>query len=932
MVFPSRRARLFFNDALARLTDKPLWQPTFISVDQLMAPLAGLATAGGEKLVAELYKTYSQYHKETFDSFYFWGGTLLADFDQIDKYRVEADALFANIDDLHAIDEIFSSLSDEQREIIARFWRTFDARTSKEQQEFLRVWRTLGPVYHDFKASLERQGLAYTGMMHRRAAENMEAGAAALAPGRYIVAGFNALTECEKTLFDHMQHERLAEFFWDYDHYYVDAAEQEAGLFLRENIRRYPQQEEFDTHNFVQPKQITVISSPSDALQSKYVGDFLRDVSHDKRTAIVLTDENLLLPTLYSAAALAPEINVTMGYPLRQTLAYSFAERLLGLQSRARMRGDRPFFYHSDVVGILSHPFIKNGPAQQLVDRIRTGRLIYVDRNTLVTSPLLEAIFTRREGWRQVADYLADTLATVARLPYDGEDRAVRTEYFAVMVEAVRRVAGSVENCDLELSDRVFISLLRRHLQTVRIPYEGEPLRGVQIMGILETRNLDFDNVLLLSANDDTFPGNRSGAPSFIPYNLRGAYGLPDASHHEGVYAYYFYRLLQRAKRMDIAYCSTSDERRTGEESRYIYQLRYESPHTVVNRQIALDISHGDPEAITIPKSGRTAEALRAFLNGKRRISPSSFYAYVECPLKFHFRSVMRLETAEELAEEIDAPAFGNILHKAMELLYSDLVRNSDPGAAIRAMIGAPQVEEAVYRAIESEYLSDFALPRDEYGGNLMLARDTVMRYINGAILPYDAAGGFTVAALEKEVDCLFEFGPGSVMLYGKADRIDRVGSRWRIVDYKSGSPQSKFAGVEALFSSSRRERNSAVLQTLMYSMMVTRRMEVAGSSGTVQQAVGSGAMQPAGASGAVQPALYYIRAMEQPDFSPLLFDASRNDGKGEHMASYAECAEDFERLLGEKMAELFDFDRPFKQCDDADTCALCDFREICKR
>jgi hypothetical protein len=917
IVFPSRRARLFFNDALARLADRPLWQPLFLSIDQLMAPLAGLETAGNEKLIAELYRIYSEYHDETFDSFYFWGEMLLADFDQIDKYRVDADALFANIDDLKAIDERFGELTGEQREIITRFWRNFHSGNpeSHEKGEFLRIWKTLRPIYHRFRGALDRQGLAYAGMIHRRAAENLLAGVAQVAPHKYIVAGFNALTECEKTFFDHLRREGLAEFFWDCDDYYLDDAAQEAGLFLRENVRRYPQREPFAAAHFTQPKRIAVVSSPSDALQAKYVADFLRTAPHDKSTAIVLTDENLLLPVLYSAAAVADRINVTMGYPLRQTLACSFVERLLALQGRAR-NGQ---FHHSDAVGLLSHPFIKDSAATGLIKQIREGRLRYVEGSLLRRSPLSEAVFVRREGWRQLAEYLVDALTTVARQPCDGDDRGERTEYFATLVDTVRRVAGSVENCGLEPSDRVFISLLRRHLQTVRIPYEGEPLRGVQIMGILETRSLDFDNVLLLSANDDTFPGNRRGSPSFIPYNLRGAYGLPDASHHEGVYAYYFYRLLQRARRIEIAYCSTSDERRTGEESRYIYQLRYESPHTVVDRQIALDVSHGDLEPIEIAKTGRTAAALDAFMRGERRLSPSSFYAYVECPLKFYFRAVLRLNAEEELTEEIEAPMFGNILHRAMELLYAPLVGATDAGVRIGALIGSAQVSEAVESAIRSEYLAGFALPREEYGGNLMLARETVTRYIDGAILPYDAAGGFTVEATEREVGCEFELDGGrKATLYGKADRMDGVGARLRIVDYKSGAPQGRFGGVETLFSPVRKERSSAVLQTLIYSMILSRD----GTAGKEREP------RAATAAEAIQPALYYIRDMEKPGFSPLLFDTAA----GEHIASYAQCAEEFELRLGGKMAELFDTAVPFRQCDDADTCAMCDFREICKR
>lgn len=905
IVFPSRRAGVFFNDALAQVAAKPLWQPSFMSVDQIMEEAAGLTVVENEKLITELYKVYSQYHDETFDSFYFWGGMLLSDFDQIDKYLVDAEALFSNIVDLKQLDD-FSFLSEDQREIVTRFWRNFDpkGRPSNEKTEFMRVWRTLAPIYKQYKEGLAAQGLAYSGMMHRAAADNIRNNTAAPGERKYIVAGFNALTACEKILFDHLRDTGQAEFFWDYDDYYIADANQEAGLFLRENIKRYPQAERFATDNFSRPKEITVVGAPSDSLQAKYVHDFLNQgVALDKRTAIVLTDENLLLPVLYSAAAVDTPINVTMGYPLRQSLAYSFVERLLELQSGARVRGSQTSFYHSHVLGLLSHPYIRE--EGELAAEIAKGRLIYVNERFLARTPLLEAIFKPGEGWREKAAYLTEVIALVAALRNDGSDRRERTEYFATMSEAIKRVAGSVENCGLELSDKVFISLLRRHLQSIRIPYEGEPLAGVQVMGILETRALDFENVVVLSVNDDTFPGNRMVSPSFIPYNLRGAYGLPDASHHEGVYGYYFYRLLQRAQKIDLVYCSTSDQRRTGEESRYIYQLRYESGHAISEKHIALDISCGEGETITVAKEGAAADVLRDFLEGRRRLSPTSFYAYVECPLKFYFRSVGGLDVERRLTEEIEAPMFGTILHKAMENLYKNLVGVASPETAIGSLIGSYEVEAAVENAIQSEYLAQMELSRDEFGGNLLLAKEVVVKYINSSVLPYDARGGFTIEALEMKLGLGVNFNGGQVQFYGVADRIDRTPEGVRIIDYKTGAADNQFKGIEALFSPKAKERSAAALQTLIYAMMAS-----------------------AAYGGNAQPALYYVRAMTSPDFSPLLYDLSQK----EPIVSFEQYRKEFEPLLAAKLAEMFNFAAPFLQCEDSDTCLWCDYKRICKK
>ncbi|GHU99133.1 hypothetical protein FACS1894159_02680 [Bacteroidia bacterium] len=968
IVLPTRRARLFLNDALASLAERPLWQPAYTSIDTLAERLSGLKTASRERLITELYKVYRNYHNESFDTFYHWGEMLLADFDQVDKYRVRADELFANIHDLREIDTQFADMNPEQRQIVERFWSAFAAGggfasgsgseesptatasatpiagRSQEKERFMEVWRTLAPIYHDYRRTLEAQGIAYAGMMHRRAAEKLialkdapdDAPEDVLGGVRYIVAGFNALSECEKALFDHLRDRCRAEFYWDYDSYYTDAAEQEAGLFLRSNIRRYPQSTEFETDNFAKHKEMVVVGAPSDSLQAKYAADFLHEATTDRKTAIVLTDENLLTPTLYSVSTVAEQINITMGYPLRQTLAYSFAERLLQLRATVRQRDGRTLFHHTEVVGILTHPFLRDHATEQtagLVHQIIEGRLIYADAEALGVTPLLAMIFPASApgpagqpsatqttaslsvenasvGPGDIAAYLVETLTAVARLPYDGDQGPLRTEYFATIIEAITRVANSLEGCGIELSDKVFASLLRRHLQSVRIPYEGEPLQGVQIMGILETRNLDFDNMLLLSVGDDTFPGNRMGAPSFIPYNLRAAYGLPDASHHEGVYAYYFYRLLQRARKVHIVYCSASDERRTGEESRYIYQLRYESGHTIGERRLRLEINHTRDNTIAVGKRGVVADELGRMLDGRRRLSPSALNGWVDCPLKFYFRSVAALSPADELTEQIEAPMLGTILHKAMELLYGDLVGAPRPQKRMAALIGSREVDDAVEQAIRSQYLNKFTLPREEYGGNLLLAGDIVCKYINSAILPFDARGESIIEGLEVELKAPFAFptpeGMRSVTLYGKADRTERLpDGTLRIVDYKTGTPSAGFGGVEALFSPSFRERNGAALQTLLYALMATRM-----------------------GNATVQPALYYVRNLSAEDYSPLLVDSSART----EVAEYGQVRVQLEAMLARSLGELFDFGSLFTQCNDRETCRMCDFANICRR
>ncbi|HJA98508.1 MAG TPA: PD-(D/E)XK nuclease family protein [Candidatus Alistipes avicola] len=923
VLFPSRRARVFFVDALSKLSDRPLWEPRWTTVDELMSEISGLRVGDRVRLITELYKVYSEFHPESFDKFYFWGEMLLTDFDTIDKYRIDADMLFRNLSDLKELESDISYLTPVQLQVITTFWSHFlgEGNLSDEKRRFLKIWQSLGPVYKAYRQRLQSLGLAYTGMVHRAAAERLDAGDFSFSePKRFVVAGFNALSQCEKRLFKFLADS--ADFYWDYDTYYKGNPEQEAGMFIRENLSMFPSRSELSHDHFLFPKRIEAISTVSNAAQCKYVATLLRELAAEqgplgKETAIVLTDENLLLPLLHALPPEIGKVNVTMGYPLKQSLSYSFVERLIELQSHARLKEGRPFFYHADVLGILSHPYVIESDPSRMVamqEEIVRDRRIMVDSAWLRQLPVLEVLFRSTGDWHELSDYLLDVLQTVAHYSPEDEDSDRRLEFLTVISEEIVKLRNSLDMCDVELTTSIYTSLLRRHLQTLRVPYEGEPLEGVQVMGILETRNLDFRNVILLSMNDDNFPGNRMAGSSFVPYNLKAAYGLPTPEHHEGVYAYYFYRLLQRAENVRMLYCSHADEKTTGEQSRYIYQLAYETPFELKRREVGIDVNLSETEPIEVPKTGATAEKLARFTCEENPValSPTSFFRYVACPLRFYFHSVARLQPDDEISEEVDAPMFGTILHAAMQQLYEPLIGQSSQGDTLRALSRSEKVEQAVVDSINANYLIDPEATLEDYSGNLLLVKDIVTRYIRQGILPFDAAhDGFTVEGLEQPIRHEFAFEsagkPCRVVFGGMADRIDRLADgTLRVVDYKTGEPHLEFQGVDALFHGDAKQRQSNVLQTLIYSMVLyhTRRADT-------------------------EPTLYYVRAMNREDYRPQLVDREL----GRTGVRYSEYREEFEGLLRETLAELFDPSVPFRQTDDVEhTCRYCDFKEICRR
>ncbi|MCC8034932.1 MAG: PD-(D/E)XK nuclease family protein [Rikenellaceae bacterium] len=897
-----------------------------MTVDQIMQDYSGLAAGERIPLLAELYKVYSKFHTETFDSFYYWGEMLLSDFDSIDKYLIDAGMLFRNIAELKELENDNSYLTAEQARMISRFWKSFghESGYSQEKRRFLDIWCTLDPIYSEFRSELLTQGVGYNGMIYRRAAENIRSGVLphlGERSGKYIVAGFNALTECEKVLLHHLSPH--AEFFWDTDDYYVKDTRQEAGLFIRENMRMFPQEFPLgNVDNFAGPKNITVVASPSDSMQCKYAGEVLGQMGAaglrpGKETAIVLTDENLMTPLLSSIPEPVEDINVTMGYPLKLTPAYTLYERLAELQSGKKIKGSKTLFRFADLTGLLSHPFVsKIDPilSPRLLEAIRGRQVMYPDITGIFSesSPLSLLFSPCGESWQEIAGYLLSAIALVGSsgtLPGDGygEDR----DHLALIAQTVRRTSNSIEKASVEISGKIFISLVRKILQSTAIPYEGEPLQGVQVMGILETRNLDFKNLVVLSMNDDNFPGNRVSSYSFIPHNLRYAYGLPTPAHHEGVYAYYFYRLLQRAENIHLVYSSKSDEKSSGEQSRYIYQLLYESPHRITRKNIGLDINISPQSEINVPKEGETGKTLDLFLAGKRFLSPSSFNNYIACPLKFYFHTVAGLKDDEEPGEEVDAPMFGSILHKAMDILYKPLCGVADPRPAIKEMIGSVHVGRAVGDAVRQEFLKGEDVGPEDYGGSLLLASDIIGRYIDKCILPFDAGGGpFTILKTEETVGADFEFTSDgvchSVRFRGNADRVDLLpDGRLRVVDYKTGQEELDFNGIESLFSPLLKDRNQAAFQTMLYGLMLSRTE-----------------------NRDVQPALYYVRNLNAEGYSPMLVDRSVKS----EVASYRHYAASFEQLLSDKLTEMFDRNLPFGQCEDAKTCKWCIFNDICRR
>lgn len=950
IVFTGKRARLFFNEALLKASEgEPIWQPHYMTIDEVVHNLSGLQKAEHLRLVAELYKIYNRYHPESFDRFYRWGEMLLSDFDTIDKYMIDARAIYANISDLREVDAQFSELfssDDPSLELVRGFWQTMNARHAKstEQQHFIHIWQSLFEIYTLYRQRLRELGIGYAGMIYRDVAESLS-DEEYFNGQSYCFVGFNALNECEKRLFDHLVENGRASLFWDYDNYFLTDPNQEAGRFIRRNIECFSdnQSRQFDHDNFLKNKSIEVISTPSDVLQCKELYYLLGQIHArqgflDKETAIVLTDESLLLPVLHSIPPEVENLNITMGYPITSTTPYILLEKLLVLHSGARVNTDETEYDYRDLKAVLTHPYIVERGGN-LVAELR--KIIEKEQVTIISisfirsfvhdftdshpsaAALIDNIFRPIDSADQMQAYLTDIFSNLGAIHSDSTESRERKEFIYIILEQIQQLAATIRQCELgDLPRGVFGSLLRQTLASRRVAYQGEPLCGLQVMGILETRNLDFENVIILSLTDDNFPGNHP-SDSYIPYNLRQAFGLPTPTDHEAMWGYYFYRLISRCNNLVMMYSSAADDRLTGEQSRYIYQLEYESPHTIQRANVNLEIESLPREKIVIEKS----QPIIAVMN-RTKLFPSKINRYIDCPLKFYFSDIEKLRAEEEVSEQITHLDVGNTLHLALEALYTPIIGRPSAQKLIAAI-----TPEAIATAVSEAMVAVMGRRAELIAsdGRMQMHRDIVIRYVTN-IVRWDAtrSGDFVIQAIEQEVEYTFEAGttlgeytlPQSVTISGIIDRTDLMADGTvRIIDYKSGGNSAKADSIESLFTNTRAStgnynaHNSALLQIMLY-----------------------GLVQRLKSRSDVTAALYVARKMGDnmlgEPFNP--YPVFKTDGEP-YFTDYQaikfsdKTISELFTQLGTLLADMFDLSQPIAQTPHQEVCGYCDFKTLCR-
>lgn len=935
VVFPNKRAGLFFNEYLAQESESPIWSPAYVSISELFRSLSPWEVGDPVKLVCELYKIFRRETQstETLDDFYFWGEMLISDFDDADKNKVDTDKLFSNLQDLRNIMDDYTFIDDEQEEAIRQFFQNFSIeRRTALKERFISLWDVLGNIYKGFRESLASQNIAYEGMMYRHVIEHLDVDK--LPYEKYVFVGFNVLNKVEHTLFTQLKDAGKAVFYWDYDEFYMkenrQAVTHEAGEFIRRNLRDFPSPLSGELFkNLSKPKEVHYIASSTENAQARYLPQWIRNnlTTPEKETAVVLCNEALLQPVLHSLPAEVKHVNITMGFPLSQTPVYSFLIALLELHTHGFNFKSGRYTFQS-VVTLLKHPYTRQltGQAELLEKELTRNNRFYPLPGELGKDEFLTRLFTPLSGNLNLCIRLSETLQQVAGIYQANTSGTEDTDAFNQLYReslfkaytTINRFRTLIEEDELTVQSETFRRLLVKVLSATNIPFHGEPAIGMQVMGVLETRNLDFRHLVLLSVNEGQLPKS-GGDSSFIPYNLRKAFGMTTIEHKIAVYAYYFYRLLQRAERITLMYNTSSDGLNRGEWSRFMLQFLIEWPHPITRQFLEAGQSPQGTSPITVEKTPDVMRRMQSLFdvraNPKAKFSPSALNYYLDCPLKFYYRYVAGLSAPDEVSAEIDSATFGSIFHYAAEHIYKDLTTHGkviNKEALETLLRNEVKLQDYVDTAFKKLFFNVPQNEKPEYNGVQLINSAVIARYLKQLLQNDLRYAPFTFIASEIEVDEPIDIQtPKGVIksrIGGIIDRMDSKDGTLRIVDYKTGGDADTPPHVESLFIPDKK-RSNYVFQTFLYAAIMCRK-------------------QP---TMKIAPALLYIHRAATETYS-LVIQMGEPRKPKEAVEDFSKYEKEYRERLQGLLEEIFNPEKSFTQTEIIEKCTYCDFKALCKR
>ncbi len=958
LVFPNRRAILFFNESWVEDFDNPVFALDSTTIQDLFHSMSPYTVPDELVLLIELFNTIKDTHPDilgsdpNFDKFYFWGQTLLSDFDDIDKNRVNAQALFSNVADLQHVKD-FSFLTDTQIKVLEHFFSTFSVDAQNEKiQLFAKLWENLYSIYLAFKKRLQSKDQAYEGMLMLDVVERLKSGEIDDSKyGKLIFIGFNVLSRTEYSLFKRYRDSKRAEFYWDYDVYYsAPDSIQEAGLFMRQNIVDFPSslKEPSLFDNYSKPKKINFISTSSDSAQAGYVSKFLSNTSKivvdeksgekekiDRRTAIVLCDETLLLPVMHSIPNdKEMALNVTMGFPVSQTPITSLINALANYHVYLDERKPKTVAL-SLIEPIANHSYIKS-VFPEVTDKItlmKREKNIFPAVSTFENDDDLSLLLKPAVDSTEFIDRLKKVLIKIStHEPHYSLYSDLYNESLFRVYNILVRFADDVCSENLSMSVALTAQLLMKVVAQTKVPFHGEPIEGLQVMGFLETRGLDFSHICLLSASNKQLPPSAE-ITSFIPHSIRAGFEMTSVEQKNALFAYYFYRLIQRADDVTLVYNSSTDSQTTdGQMSRYMLQMLVENKNFEIKKY---DIENVVPsistESWSVKNNDEIAKKLldRFSTDPERPLSPSAINIYFECPLKFYFKYALGLKEPDQDDDGISSTDMGTIFHAVMEEIYADLVKKK--GKSISSDDLKSLRKEDIYSIIDHfinvhYYKIDKykTLPKtvSQFHGHLLVARDLLQEFVRKQLIVDSKLKDLNYLASEEKVVVPIEVDVNGskqqIYVGGVVDRQDSVdGGKRRIVDYKTGGETpSSIKDIDDLFAYTNRKKVHYQLQILIYSSLIHKAKCVD-----------------------VTPVLDFVNQKTEDVECVLSVSKEVVGDKGkpkkidEPILVNDEFCDEFDGKLQNALSDIFNVNRDFTQTEEPEKfCDMCAFMQICRK
>ena len=953
-VFPNKRSGVFFIDYMSKLLDKASIMPRVVTISDFISEFSTGIEASRMELMFILYDEYKKLlHRQSsstqiveFDRFQFWAEMLLNDFNDVDKYLVDAKQLFVNIRRLKEINSNF--LTQEQVDAINYYWgenRVSDSidtfwkhikHENSDQElttQFVKLWEILYELYESFRSRLKELGLCYSGMSYREVAETFKFNRCeSLSAKRYIFVGFNVLSTSEIKILERLKALDCADFYWDYNSpafvHKSNRATRFVGKYINWFKSRYSLEEE-EIHEF---PSINIIGVPSNVGQVKETVNILSQLQTNKEitdvnTAVVLPDEGLFIPLIHSMPQEIKSVNITMGYPMRHTPVAALIGNVISMQLRARVVHEKMQFFYEDIFNVLSHPLVKSeAPIEcnEIVKYINANRAFNLTAEFLKEhypklSAIFEPVYNLRNAY-EVINYIRNLVVWVKSTLKD--NNPVDIGFAEKYLQSLDNLELLINRYGIEMNEKTIFHLVERAVGSETINFVGEPLKGVQVMGVLETRALDFENLIVLSMNERVFP-RKHYSKTFIPNTLRRSYGMSTISFQESMYAYYFYRMLSRAKNVYIMYDARTGGMRSGEMSRYLHQLKFLYKRDNIKFSIVnYDVLALQDEDLSVKKTPDVMKKLNVYKDptSKRYLSASALNKYISCPLSFYLYYVEELQHEDEITEYMDEGTYGTIMHEVAEKIYMGLKGDADEVKVTSEILDSlkkrqGEIMQQITRSINYHYNKLGENNDTPLQGDGKVIGDIMLHF---TILMLENEKQFTnfyfIDAEKKDFDQWKINDKHTINFKQIIDRIDKIEcgadgkSLLRFVDYKTGSDKVDLSSIDSLFDKDKKDRRKAIFQLFIYCFFYAYKT---------------------GFQGDIQPYIYTYRTLNTEHLPPIAIGVNRDK---KVLYSYLEYKDEFWSLFENLINEIFDESIPFKPATHEDACHYCKFLEFCNK